>query len=187
MPGIDDKRPFVPLKIAVLTISDTRKLEDDKSGNTLAERIGKAGHTVAARAIVTDDVEKIRAQVKAWIADEGVDVIISTGGTGFTGRDVTPEAVEPLFEKRMDGFATMFLLVSHAKIGTSAIQTRATAGVAGATYIFCVPGSPGACRDAWDEILVHQLDYRYRPCNFVEIMPRLDEHLRRAKAKGATV
>ena len=114
-------------------------------------------------------------------------MIISTGGTGFTGRDVTPEALEPLFEKRMDGFSTLFLMVSHAKIGTSAIQTRATAGVAGATYIFCLPGSPGACKDAWDEILVHQLDYRYRPCNFVEIMPRLDEHLRRAKAKGATV
>ena len=186
MPGIDESRAFIPLKIAVLTVSDTRSLEEDKSGATLAERIGKAGHAVAARAIVTDDVEKIRVQVKAWIADEGVDVIISTGGTGFTGRDVTPEALEPLFEKRMDGFATMFLLVSHAKIGSSTIQSRATAGVAGATFIFCVPGSPGACRDAWDEILVHQLDYRYRPCNFVELMPRLDEGLRRPKAKGAT-
>jgi molybdenum cofactor biosynthesis protein B len=184
MPGIDESKSFVPLRIAVLTVSDTRVLADDKSGTTLAERIEKAGHSVAARAIVTDDVEKIRAQVRAWIADPAVDVIISTG---FTGRDVTPEAVEPLFEKRMDGFATLFLLVSHGKIGTSAIQTRATAGVAGATYIFCLPGSPGACRDAWDEILVHQLDYRYRPCNFVEIMPRLDEHLRRAKSKGATV
>ena len=187
MPGIDQSRQFIALKIAVLTVSDTRDLADDKSGATLAERIAKAGHTVADRAIVTDDVEKIRAQVRAWIADPAIDVIISTGGTGFTGRDVTPEAVEPLFEKRMDGFSTMFLLVSHGKIGTSAIQTRATAGVAGATYIFCLPGSPGACKDAWDEILVHQLDYRYRPCNFVEIMPRLDEHLRRAKAKGATV
>ncbi|MBM3527187.1 MAG: molybdenum cofactor biosynthesis protein B [Alphaproteobacteria bacterium] len=187
MPGIDENRQFVPLKIAVLTVSDTRKLEDDKSGGTLAERIAKAGHAVAARAIVTDDVEKIRGQVMAWIADPAIDVIVTTGGTGFTGRDVTPEALEPMFEKRMDGFATLFLMVSHAKIGTSAIQTRATAGVAGATYIFCLPGSPGACRDAWDEILVHQLDYRYRPCNFVEIMPRLDEHLRREKAKGATV
>jgi molybdenum cofactor biosynthesis protein B len=187
MPGIDESKSFVPLRIAVLTVSDTRSIADDKSGATLVERIEKAGHTVAARAIVTDDVADIRAQVKAWIADAGVDVVISTGGTGFTGRDVTPEAVEPLFEKRMDGFATLFLIVSHAKIGTSAIQTRATAGVAGATYIFCLPGSPGACRDAWDEILLHQLDYRYRPCNFVEIMPRLDEHLRRAKAKGATV
>ena len=187
MAGIDETRQFVPLKIAVLTVSDTRAPADDKSGATLAERIEKAGHVVAGRAIVTDDVEEIRAQVKGWIADPAIDVVISTGGTGFTGRDVTPEALEPLFEKRMDGFSTMFLMVSAQKIGTSAIQTRATAGVAGATYIFCVPGSPGACRDAWDEILVHQLDYRYRPCNFVEIMPRLDEHLRRAKAKGATV
>ena len=187
MPGIDDSRQFIALKIAVLTVSDNRDLADDKSGATLVERIEKAGHAVAARAIVRDDVETIRARIKEWIADPAVDVIITTGGTGFTGRDVTPEAVEPLFEKRMDGFATLFLMISHAKIGTSAIQTRATAGVAGATYIFCLPGSPGACRDGWDEILVHQLDYRYRPCNFVEIMPRLDEHLRRAKAKGATV
>ena len=187
MPGIDDSRQFIALKIAVLTVSDTRDLADDKSGATLVERIEKARHAVAARAIVRDDVETIRARIKEWIADPAVDVIITTGGTGFTGRDVTPEAVEPLFEKRMDGFATLFLMISHAKIGTSAIQTRATAGVAGATYIFCLPGSPGACRDGWDEILVHQLDYRYRPCNFVEIMPRLDEHLRRAKAKGATV
>jgi len=187
MPGIDESRQFVLLKIAVLTISDTRDLAGDKSGATLVERIAKAGHTVGDRAIVTDDVEQIRARVKAWIADPAIDVIITTGGTGFTGRDVTPEALEPLFEKRMDAFSTLFLMVSHAKIGTSAIQTRATAGVAGATYIFCLPGSPGACRDAWDDILVHQLDYRYRPCNFVEIMPRLDEHLRRAKAKGAPV
>jgi molybdenum cofactor biosynthesis protein B len=187
MPGIDETRQFLPLHIAVLTVSDTRSLEDDKSGATLAERITKAGHALAARAIVTDDIDQIRTQVEAWIADPGVDVIITTGGTGFTGRDVTPEAVEPLFEKRMEGFSTLFLMVSYGKIGTSAIQTRATAGVASATYIFCVPGSPGACKDAWDDILVHQLDYRYRPCNFVEIMPRLDEHLRRAKAQGATV
>jgi molybdopterin adenylyltransferase len=187
MPGIDDNKQFVPLKIAVLTVSDTRNLADDKSGATLVERITRAGHVIGDRAIVSDDVELIRARVKQWIADPAIDVVITTGGTGFTGRDVTPEAIEPLFEKRMDGFATLFLMVSHAKIGTSAIQTRATAGVAGATYIFSLPGSPGACRDAWDEILVHQLDYRYRPCNFVEIMPRLDEHLRRAKAKGATV
>ena len=187
MAGIDDTRQFIPLKIAVLTVSDTRALADDKSGAILVERIERAGHAVADRAIVTDDVEKIRARVKQWIADPAIDVVITTGGTGFTGRDVTPEALEPLFEKRMDGFATLFLMVSHAKIGTSAIQTRATAGVAGATYVFCVPGSPGACKDAWDEILVHQLDYRYRPCNFVEIMPRLDEHLRRAKAKGASL
>ena len=187
MPSIDETRQFVPLKIAVLTISDTRALADDKSGSTLAERIEKAGHALGDRAIVTDDVEAIRAQVKKWIADPAIDVVITTGGTGFTGRDVTPEAVEPLFEKRMEGFSTVFHLVSHAKIGSSTIQSRATAGVAGATYIFCLPGSPGACRDAWDEILVHQLDYRYRPCNFVELMPRLDEHLRRPKAKGATV
>ena len=182
MAGIDEARVFIPLNIAVLTVSDTRSFDDDKSGLTLALRIEAAGHLLAARAIVTDDVDKIRAQVRAFITDPGIDVVITTGGTGFTGRDVTPEAVEPLFEKRMEGFSTLFLMVSHAKIGTSAIQTRATAGVAEATYVFCLPGSPGACKDAWDEILVHQLDYRYRPCNFVEIMPRLDEHLQRNKA-----
>jgi molybdenum cofactor biosynthesis protein B len=187
MPGLDQTRPFIPLKIAVLTVSDTRTLADDKSGATLVERIEKAGHALGARAIVPDEAEKIRAQVKAWIADPAIDVVITTGGTGFTGRDVTPEAVEPLFEKRMDGFSTAFHMVSFPKIGTSTIQTRATAGVANATYVFCVPGSPGACRDAWDDILAHQLDYRTRPCNFVEIMPRLDEHLRREKAKGATI
>ena len=186
MPGIDESRTFVPLKIAVLTVSDTRVAADDKSGATLAERIEKAGHAIAGRAIVSDDVEKIRVQMRAWIADPAIDVIISTGGTGFTGRDVTPEAAEPLFEKKMEGFSTIFHLVSHAKIGSSTIQSRATAGTANSTFIFCLPGSPGACRDAWDEILVHQLDYRYRPCNFVELMPRLDEHMRRPKAKGAT-
>ena len=180
MPGLDQSKPFVPLSIAVLAVSDTRALEDDKSGALLGERIETAGHKLAARAIVKDDVKAIRAQVKKWIADKSIDVVITTGGTG---RDVTPEAVEPLFEKRMDGFSTMFLLVSAPKIGPSAIQTRATAGVANSTFIFCVPGSPGACKDAWDEILVHQLDYRYRPCNFVEIMPRLDEHLKRGKAR----
>ncbi|MGA2124688.1 MAG: molybdenum cofactor biosynthesis protein B [Xanthobacteraceae bacterium] len=187
MPGIDQSKPFVPLRIAVLTVSDTRTLADDKSGATLAGRIETAGHVVAGRAIVTDDVESIRARVRPWIADPAIDVVITTGGTGFTGRDVTPEAIEPLFEKRMDGFSVLFHMVSFPKIGTSTVQTRATAGVAGATYIFCLPGSPGACRDAWDEILKYQLDYRYGPCNFVEIMPRLDEHLRRAKAQGATV
>ena len=186
MPGIDESKQFVPLSIAVLTVSDTRAIADDKSGATLIERIERAGHRLAARAIVKDEVDAIRAQVRPWIADKSIDVVITTGGTGFTGRDVTPEAVEPLFEKKMDGFATLFLTVSYGKIGTSAIQTRATAGVANATYIFCLPGSPGACKDAWDEILVHQLDYRYRPCNFVEILPRLDEHLRREKAQGAT-
>jgi molybdopterin adenylyltransferase len=185
MPGIDEKKPFVAVRIAVLTISDTRDLADDKSGATLAERITAAGHVLADRRIVTDDIEAIRTRVKAWIADPKVDVVITTGGTGFTGRDVTPEALEPLFEKRMEGFSTLFHMVSFGKIGTSTVQTRATAGVVGATYVFCLPGSPGACRDAWDEILRHQLDYRHGPCNFVEIMPRLDEHLRRPGAKRA--
>ena len=184
MPGPYPSKPFVPLAVAVLAVSDTRSLADDKSGATLVERIQSAGHRLAARAIVRDEVKKIRAQVKAWIKDKNIDVIITTGGTGFTGRDVTPEAVEPLFEKRMDGFATAFHLVSFPKIGSSTIQSRATAGVAKSTYIFCLPGSPGACRDAWDKILVHQLDLRHRPCNFVELMPRLDEHLKRGKAKG---
>jgi len=187
MAGIDETKQFVPLKFAVLTVSDTRELADDKSGATLTERIKAAGHIVVERTIVRDDIEAIRTRVKEWIDAPAVDVIITTGGTGFTGRDVTPEAVEPLFEKKMEAFAALFLMVSFRKIGTSAIQTRATAGVANATYIFCLPGSPGACKDAWDEILAQQLDYRYRPCNFVEIMPRLDEHLRRPKAKGATV
>jgi molybdenum cofactor biosynthesis protein B len=187
MPGIDNAKQFVPLKFAVLTISDSRSLKDDKSGALLVQRIVAAGHLVCERSLVPDDVEAIRARVKAWIADPLIDVVITTGGTGFTGRDVTPEAVEPLFEKKMEAFSALFLVISFPKIGTSAIQSRATAGVAGSTYIFCLPGSPGACKDAWDEILVHQLDYRHGPCNFVEIMPRLDEHLRRAKAKGATV
>jgi molybdenum cofactor biosynthesis protein B len=182
----ENSRPFIPLNIAVLTISDTRSLDDDRSGATLADRLTAAGHTLAAREIVPDDVEAIRGIVTIWIADAGVDVVITTGGTGFTGRDVTPEALEPLFEKRMDGFSIAFHMLSHAKIGTSTIQSRATAGTAGATFIFCLPGSPGACRDGWDGILGPQLDYRTKPCNFVEIMPRLDEHLRRPKAKGAS-
>jgi molybdenum cofactor biosynthesis protein B len=181
-----DAKPFVPLNIAVLTISDTRSLSDDKSGTTLADRLTAAGHALAAREIVADDVDAIREIVRRWIAAPEVDVVLTTGGTGFTGRDVTPEALEPLFEKRMDGFSIAFHLLSHAKIGTSTIQSRATAGVAGATFIFCLPGSPGACRDGWDGILAAQLDYRTRPCNFVEIMPRLDEHLRRPKAQGAS-
>src|ERR1700740_3214940 len=179
MPGIDQTREFVPLKIAVLTVSDTRSLAEDKSGATLADRVEKAGHAVAARAIVTDDVEKIRAQVRAWVADPLIDVVITTGGTGFTGRDVTPEALEPLFEKRMDGFSEVFHRISYDKNGTATIQSRATGGVANATFIFVLPGSPGACKDAWDGILKAQLDYRHMPCNFVEIMPRLDEHLKR--------
>lgn len=179
-----DQTPFVPLAIAVLTISDTRTLAEDRSGNTLAERVGTAGHQLADRAIVPDDVETIRAKVAGWIADPAIDVVITTGGTGFTGRDVTPEAVEPLFEKRMEGFSTVFHMVSFSKIGTSTLQSRATAGVANSTYVFCLPGSPGACRDGWDEILVHQLDIRHKPCNFVEILPRLDEHLKRGKLRA---
>jgi molybdopterin adenylyltransferase len=183
MPGIDENKPFVAVRIAVLAISDTRDLAQDKSGAMLAQRVTAAGHVLADRSIVTDDIEAIRTRVKAWIADPAVDVVITTGGTGFTGRDVTPEALEPLFEKRMEGFSTLFHMISFAKIGTSTVQTRATAGVVGATYVFCLPGSPSACRDAWDEILRHQLDYRHGPCNFVEIMPRLDEHLRRPGAR----
>jgi molybdenum cofactor biosynthesis protein B len=183
MPGLDEMRNFVPLSIAVLTVSDTRQLADDKSGTTLVDRLEKAGHRLADRDIVKDDVEAIRAKVRDWIGDSGIDVIITTGGTGFTGRDVTPEAISPLFEKHMEGFSAVFHRISYDKIGTSTIQSRATAGVANATYIFVLPGSPGACKDAWDGILVHQLDYRYQPCNFVEIMPRLDEHLRRGAGK----
>ncbi len=176
-------RRFIPLSIAVLTVSDTRTPTDDRSGDTLVERLTEAGHQLAIRAIVPDEIAAIRAKVEAWIRDPGIDVVITTGGTGFTGRDVTPEALEPLFEKRMDGFSAVFHRISYDKIGTSTLQSRATAGVARATYIFVLPGSPGACRDAWDGILAAQLDYRHRPCNFVEILPRLDEHLRR----GATI
>ena len=176
---LDLNRPFVPLNLAVLTVSDTRTLADDRSGDTLVERLTTAGHRLGDRAIVPDEIEAIRAKVRGWIADPAIDAVITTGGTGFTGRDVTPEALEPLFEKRMDGFSALFHRISYDKIGTSTLQSRATAGVAGATYVFVLPGSPGACRDAWDGILASQLDYRHRPCNFVEIMPRLDEHLRR--------
>ncbi len=178
-------KPFVPVSFAVLTVSDTRDLSEDRSGAVLVEGIEAAGHKCAARAIVKDDVRAIRAQVRRWIKDRTIDAIITTGGTGFTGRDVTPEAVEPLFEKRMDGFSIVFHRVSYEKIKSSTIQSRATAGVANSTFIFCVPGSPGACRDAWNEILVHQFDLRHRPCNFVEIMPRLDEHLKRTKLRKA--
>ncbi len=178
-------KPFVPVRFAVLSVSDTRTLADDRSGATLAERIEGAGHILADRALTTDDTRKIRAVVKKWLADEAIDVILTTGGTGFTGRDVTPEAVEPLFEKRMDGFAAIFHRISYEKIGTSTIQSRATAGLANNTFIFCLPGSTGACKDAWDGILVKQFDYRQDPCNFVEIMPRLDEHLRRTKLRKA--
>jgi molybdopterin adenylyltransferase len=184
MAGLDLSLPFEPLSIAVLTVSDTRSLAEDRSGDTLVDRLTKAGHTLGARAVVTDDIPEIRAKVEAWIKDAAIDVIITTGGTGFTGRDVTPEAIEPLFEKRMDGFSAIFHRISYDKIGTSTIQSRAIGGVAGATYIFVLPGSPGACKDAWDGILAAQLDYRHRPCNFVEIMPRLDEHLKRGKLRG---
>ena len=184
MDRIDDSRPFVPVSFAVLTVSDTRSLEDDKSGSTLAARIETAGHRLAARAIVTDDAEKIAAQVKAWTQTDGIDAVITTGGTGFTGRDVTPEAVSPLFDKVMDGFSTLFHAISREKIGTSTIQSRATAGLIGTTFVFVLPGSPGACKDAWDGILQSQFDYRHMPCNFVEIMPRLDEHLKRGKLRG---
>lgn len=178
MAKIDESRPFIPVRIAVLTMSDTRSLAEDKSGNTLAAMIAEAGHALADRALVKDDVAAIRAQVQAWIDDAQVDVVITTGGTGFTGRDVTPEAVMPLFEKHIDGFSAIFHMLSYQKIETSTIQSRACGGVARGTYIFCLPGSPGACKDAWHGILKWQLDNRHRPCNFVEIMPRLEEHRR---------
>jgi molybdopterin adenylyltransferase len=179
MHKLDANRSFIPVRIAVLTVSDTRTLAEDRSGDTLAARIRDAGHVLAAREIVRDDVEEIRAMVRTWIADPGIDVVISTGGTGLTGRDVTVEAHAEVYEKAIPAFGTLFALVSYRKIGTSAVQSRACAGVAGGTYLFALPGSPGACRDAWDEILAAQLDYRHRPCNFVGIMPRLQEHLGR--------
>ena len=182
MPKIDESRPFIPVGIAVLTVSDTRTFADDKSGDTLAARIADAGHRLEARAICKDDTKAIFDQVETWTQQDDIDVVITTGGTGFTGRDVTPEALEPLFEKRMDGFSEVFHRISYDKIGTSTIQSRATGGVANATFIFVLPGSPGACKDAWDGIIRDQLDYRHMPCNFVEIMPRLDEHLKRGAA-----
>ncbi|MFO8127219.1 molybdenum cofactor biosynthesis protein B [Yoonia sp.] len=179
MSRIDETKEFMPVRIAVLTVSDTRQLADDKSGQTLVDRIAAAGHTLADRKIIADERDQIAAQLRAWCADDAVDVVISTGGTGLTGRDVTVEAHRDVYEKEMDAFGTIFTIISMQKIGTSAVQSRATAGVAQGTYLFALPGSPGACKDAWDEILIKQLDYRHRPCNFVEIMPRLDEHLRR--------
>lgn len=176
MPGIDETRPFIPVHIAVLTVSDTRTPDSDRSGDTLVQRLTDAGHKLAARAIVKDEVPAITDRLHAWIADDGVEVVIATGGTGVTGRDVTPEAFEQVYEKRIEGFGEMFRWLSFQKIGTSTIQSRATAGVARGTYLFALPGSTGACKDAWDDILVHQLDFRYRPCNFVEILPRLREH-----------
>ena len=178
MPKIDETRPFLPVNIAVLTVSDTRTEADDKSGRTLAELISGAGHRVVAKKIVRDDQEAIVAQLRAWIADATVDVVISTGGTGVTGRDVTPEAFHAVYEKEIAGFGELFRMLSYQKIGTSTIQSRATAGVAGGTYLFALPGSPGACRDGWDDIIQYQLDNRLRPCNLVELMPRLQEHLK---------
>ena len=178
MAGIDPNRTFVPVRIAVLTMSDTRSASEDKSGDLLAKLIGEAGHVLADRKLVKDDTKAIAATVEGWINDPEIDCVITTGGTGFTGRDVTPEAVKPLFEKDIEGFSVVFHMLSYQKIGTSTVQSRACAGVARGTYIFCLPGSPGACRDAWDGILKSQLDARHQPCNFVEIMPRLEEHRR---------
>jgi molybdenum cofactor biosynthesis protein B len=171
-------RDFVPVRIAVLTVSDTRGTEDDRSGDLLAERLTGAGHTLADRAIVRDDRAAIVQRLRDWIADPAVDAVVSTGGTGLTGRDVTVEAHAEVYDKEIPAFGTLFTMVSFGKVGTSAIQSRACAGVAGGTYLFALPGSPGACRDGWDEILAPQFDYRHRPCNFVEIMPRLEEHRR---------
>lgn len=170
------KRDFIPIRIAVLTVSDTRKLADDKSGDVLVKRLGDAGHLLADRKIIRDERDQVAEQLRAWVADDGVDVVISTGGTGLTGRDITVEAHRDVYEKEIEAFSTLFTMISFPKIGTSVTQSRACAGVAGGTYLFALPGSPGACKDGWDEILVHQLDYRYGPCNFVEIMPRLEEH-----------
>jgi molybdenum cofactor biosynthesis protein B len=175
---IDESRQFIPVRIAVMTVSDTRSRADDTSGNVLEARIKDAGHLVADRVILRDDVREIAAQLKRWIADRNVDVVISTGGTGLTGRDVTPEAFRSVFEKEIDGFSVLFHQISFEKVGTSTIQSRALAGVANGTYLFALPGSPGAVKDGWDGILKYQLDSRHRPCNFVEIMPRLQEHQR---------
>ena len=179
MSRIDETIDFIPVRIAVLTVSDTRGLAEDRSGDVLVARIAEAGHLLAARSIIRDERGEIADQLRDWCADPEIDVVISTGGTGLTGRDVTVEAHRDVYEKEIDAFGTVFTIVSMQKIGTSAVQSRATAGVAQGTYLFALPGSPGACKDAWDEILVKQLDYRHKPCNFVEIMPRLDEHQRR--------
>lgn len=176
---LDETKQFVSVRIAVLTVSDSRSLAEDRSGLVLVDRIEGAGHQIADRKILPDERDQIADQLRAWVADPEVDVVISTGGTGLTGRDVTVEAHRDVYEKEIDAFGTVFTLVSMQKIGTSAVQSRATGGVAGGTYLFALPGSPGACKDAWDEILAMQLDYRHRPCNFVEIFPRLDEHMRR--------
>ena len=182
MHGSIGKREFIPVRIFVLTISDSRTIEDDKSGKVLADRLEAAGHILAGRAVVKDDVEAIRAIVSEQTRSDEVDVLISTGGTGLTGFDVTVEAMHGLFDKVIDGFSVAFHMISWEKIGPSTIQSRATAGVVNSKYVFCLPGSPGACKDGWDGILGTQLDYRSLPCNFVEMMPRLDEHMRRNKS-----
>ena len=179
MSRIDESKEFFPVRIAILTVSDSRTEADDRSGQTLVDRIAAAGHHVAARTIVQDERDRIADQLRAWCAEPEIDVIISTGGTGLTGRDVTVEAHRDVYEKEIEAFGTVFTMISMNKIGTSAVQSRATGGVARGTYLFALPGSPGACKDAWDEILVWQLDYRHKPCNFVEIFPRLEEHKRR--------
>src|SRR6266568_3366923 len=182
MSKITGEREFVPIRVAVLTISDTRALNDDKSGDVLSESVAAAGHHLSARKIVKDDIRAIRHVVRDWTNRDDVDVIISTGGTGLTGNDVTIEAMRPLFEKEIDGFSVLFHMISFPKVGTSTVQSRTTAGVMKGKYIFCLPGSPGACRDGWDEILKDQLDYRHMPCNFIEIMPRLEEHVIKRKS-----
>lgn len=179
MSTIDESKDFIAIRIAVLTVSDTRSTGEDHSGDVLVARLEAAGHTLADRKIIRDERAQIADQLRAWCADPQIDVVISTGGTGLTGRDVTVEAHRDVYEKEIDAFGTIFTIVSMQKIGTSAVQSRATGGVANGTYLFALPGSPGACKDAWDEILLKQLDYRHRPCNFVEILPRLDEHQRR--------
>jgi molybdopterin adenylyltransferase len=183
--SLDKTRPFIPVRFAVLTASNTRTLEDDTSGDTLEARINDAGHVMVTRMLQPDDITLIRSTVKSWAESGIADCIITTGGTGFTGHDVTPEALEPLFSKRMEGFSVAFHTLSMGKIGTSTLQSRATAGLIGTTFVFVLPGSPGACRDAWDGILAPQFDYRHKPCNFVEIMPRLDEHLKRGAEQPA--
>jgi molybdopterin adenylyltransferase len=180
MVRLDETRPFLPVNIAILTVSDTRGPADDKSGQTLADLVTKDGHRVAARVIVRDEIAAIVGQLRAWIADPNIDVVISTGGTGVTGRDVTPEAFQQVYEKEIEGFGELFRWLSYEKVKTSTIQSRATGGVAGGTYLFALPGSPGACRDGWEGILRAQLDNRHRPCNLVELMPRLQEHLKSA-------
>ena len=175
--GIDQNIPFIKINIAVMTVSDTRTIEDDRSGEILLDRLLSAGHELADRAIIKDNEKAIELKLRDWINRPDIDVIISTGGTGVTGRDVTPEAFQKIFEKEIVGFGELFRSLSYNKIGTSTIQSRATAGVSGGTYLFALPGSTGACKDAWDDILVHQLDIRHKPCNFVELVPRLQEHL----------